>query len=109
MTRTCAFRVDASRTMGTGHVMRCLTLADELAGTAVRSRFVCRQMPESLAALICSRGHELRWVGDRSEPAPDASTYAQWLGVTQAEDAAATLAALGAEPVDWLVVDHYAL
>ena len=35
--------------------------------------------------------------------------YASWLGVTQQEDAAACIAALGIDEPDWIVADHYGL
>ena len=35
--------------------------------------------------------------------------HAHWLGVDWKTDAAQTRQALGNEPVDWLIVDHYAL
>jgi UDP-2,4-diacetamido-2,4,6-trideoxy-beta-L-altropyranose hydrolase len=35
--------------------------------------------------------------------------YDAWLGVTQQEDAAQTITALGSQQSDWLVVDHYGI
>lgn len=35
--------------------------------------------------------------------------YRAWLGGRWDEDADSTIAAIGSEPVDWLVVDHYAI
>ena len=37
-----AFRADASLQIGTGHVMRCLTLADALAARRADCQFICR-------------------------------------------------------------------
>jgi UDP-2,4-diacetamido-2,4,6-trideoxy-beta-L-altropyranose hydrolase len=107
-----AIRVDASTEIGSGHLMRCLALADELAARGAAVRFVCRQLPEGLAARVAAHGHGLA----RLPPAPPARAaeldlpHSAWLGVSQADDAAATLSALADVPRwDWAVVDHYGL
>ena len=46
------FRTDASLQIGTGHVMRCLTLADALRERGADCRFVCREHPGNLVELI---------------------------------------------------------
>ena len=43
-----AFRTDASLQIGTGHVMRCLTLADALQEAGAQCHFICREHPENL-------------------------------------------------------------
>ncbi|MEO0316126.1 MAG: UDP-2,4-diacetamido-2,4, 6-trideoxy-beta-L-altropy ranose hydrolase [Pseudomonadota bacterium] len=106
-----AFRTDASLEIGTGHVMRCLTLADALRERGAACRFVCRELPGNLIAEIRQRGYQAHVL-----PSPTTAYYrpaaapahAAWLGVTPALDAEQTLAALGAG-VDWLVLDHYAV
>ncbi|MGO0790215.1 UDP-2,4-diacetamido-2,4,6-trideoxy-beta-L-altropyranose hydrolase [Herbaspirillum seropedicae] len=108
-----AFRTDASTQIGTGHVMRCLTLADALAIRGAQSVFVCREHPGHLLELIRARGHQAIALplGDMPHDAHSEidSAHAQWLGADWASDAQQTLAALQAEHVDWLIVDHYAL
>lgn len=107
-----ALRTDASGRIGTGHLMRCLTLADTLRAGGARTRFVCRPLPAGLGELVAGRGHELASLppgSDAVRALPD-PPHAEWLGATQADDADATLAALAGEGTwDWLVVDHYAL
>ena len=53
------FRVDSSTEMGTGHLMRCLTLADALLERGVRSEYVCRELPGNLIELVVSKGFEV--------------------------------------------------
>lgn len=109
-----AFRVDASTLAGSGHVMRCLTLADELAEKGARCYFVMRQKPGSLEDVVCSRGYQVSMLssggaeqsGSHSENQPP---HAGWLGVSWEADASDTLQALKGIDLDWLVVDHYAL
>lgn len=109
-----AFRADASVQIGTGHVMRCLTLADELARQGHQCRFVCREHQGHLGDLIASKGYGLTLLPSHSDSElvlkdRGSDNYALWLGVPWQEDARQTLDALKAWKPDWLVVDHYAL
>ncbi|WP_181259243.1 UDP-2,4-diacetamido-2,4,6-trideoxy-beta-L-altropyranose hydrolase [Pseudoduganella armeniaca] len=102
-------RADAAPAIGTGHVMRCLTLADRLRAMGAVVRFICRAHGGHLRDLIAARGFAVELL-----PAPDAAFaaagHAGWLGASQAQDAADTLALLGSSPrPDWLVVDHYGI
>lgn len=107
------FRTDASRIIGTGHVMRCLNLAGALVGRGAEVSFICRKHEGHLCDLIEERGFTVHRL-----PAPakefEAGTtpaHAAWLGATWQEDAGqagAAIKTLSAKP-NWLVVDHYAL
>jgi UDP-2,4-diacetamido-2,4,6-trideoxy-beta-L-altropyranose hydrolase len=106
-----AFRADASSQIGTGHVMRCLTLADVLCEQGTECQFVCREHEGHLMDHIRSRGYELHAL-----PKPEANgsfesdlAHASWLGVDWQTDADQMREALGSEVFDWLIVDHYAL
>lgn len=105
------FRTDASLDIGTGHVMRCLTLAEALRERGASCRFVCRAHPGNLIDLIRQRGfavhallHDPNW-----RPSELAPAYASWLGADWRTDAEQTKVGAGATAVDWLTVDHYAL
>lgn len=115
-----AFRADASLQIGTGHVMRCLTLADALATRGADCQFICGAHEGNLIEFIRSKGyvaHALPIAHEASTgltaPGPEASTpdlaHAHWLGATQAQDAEACAPILAAQRPDWLIVDHYAL
>jgi len=52
------FRTDASHQIGTGHVMRCLTLAHALREQGVDCFFICREHPGHLLGLIREQGFE---------------------------------------------------
>jgi len=104
-----AFRVDASSRIGTGHFMRCLTLADALKERGGTSRFLCRNLPEHLHVLLDSRGHTLLPLGPGDGVVDGDLAHSAWLGTSQQEDARACIEALHDLPFDWLVVDHYAL
>lgn len=107
-----AFRVDASTKIGTGHVMRCLTLAEELRKRNCKVRFICRAHPGHMADKISSKGFQLSLLpapNEAYEVASGQNDYADWLGVKQEEDARQTLKALENKNPDWLIVDHYSL
>lgn len=108
------FRADASIQIGTGHVMRCLTLADELYRQGHECSFICREHSGHLGDLITSKGYGLNLLPAPSDQALQQKSsasddYALWLGVPWQEDASQTLDAISQLNPDWLVVDHYAL
>lgn len=108
------FRADASTQMGTGHVMRCLALADELRRQGHECHFICREHPGHLGKFITEKGFELDLLRDGysedSHPTQiDGNGHAEWLGVSWQTDALQSQKVLGRIGADWLVVDHYAL
>lgn len=109
-----AFRADASLDIGSGHVMRCLTLADALRQQGMSCQFVCRTHPGHLIDGIRRRGHAVLALPNASPARGRVNgagnpAHAAWLGAAWQDDAAQTNAALATDPPDWLVVDHYAL
>ena len=111
------FRADASLEMGSGHVMRCLTLADALRELGAECQFVCRAHQGHLAELIGARGHACHLLAAlpgaelavSDSPQLSSTDHAHWLGCGWEQDAAQTQAILADCQPDWLVVDHYAL
>jgi UDP-2,4-diacetamido-2,4,6-trideoxy-beta-L-altropyranose hydrolase len=110
------FRVDASIKIGSGHVMRCLTLAGELQSYGVEVQFICRAHSGNMIELIRGKEfsvHELPAPeSQESQPAPGADTesvYTLWLGTSQEQDTRETIEAFQEKRPDWLIIDHYAL
>jgi len=104
------FRVDASLQMGTGHVMRCLTLAQMLIENGVNAEFICRKHEGNLINKIRSSGFNVYGLEVfRQTKVDDKLAHSHWLGVTQEQDAYDCVKMLEAEKPDWLIVDHYAL
>ena len=106
-----AFRVDASSQIGTGHFMRCLTLADGLKQRGARIRFVSRNLPAHLCDMLAAK--DMEYISPASDaissPVNNGLAHAHWLGTSQTQDAQATIQALSDQSWDWLIVDHYAL
>jgi len=104
-------RTDASLAIGTGHVMRCLTLASALRKHGAAVSFICREHDGHLCHLIEKCGFSVsRLPAPRAVP-HDRYDFAQTVHLASSwqEDVEQTRAAIGdsgAEP-DWLVVDHY--
>lgn len=107
-----AFRVDASTQIGTGHLMRCLTLADALAARGAYTRFVCRYIPDILIKLIQAKSHHLRLLQQSPKSAQSDKgelAHSHWLETSQTQDAQECLQLLSDKTWDWVIVDHYAL
>jgi UDP-2,4-diacetamido-2,4,6-trideoxy-beta-L-altropyranose hydrolase len=93
-----AFRCDASAGIGTGHLMRCLTLADELKRRGAECYFVLGAHDLQFHQRVREEGHISVVVPPLMAPADTAVN----------DDAARTQSGLGGG-MDWLVVDHYGL
>ncbi|MBZ0159608.1 MAG: UDP-2,4-diacetamido-2,4,6-trideoxy-beta-L-altropyranose hydrolase [bacterium] len=113
-----AVRADASVEIGTGHVMRCLTLAEALKRKGAEVLFVSREHPGHLCDEAAARGCIVTRMPVISEPHTDETTddvdlpdHAHWLGASWKQDAEETGQAIGQVfgTTDWLIVDHYAL
>ena len=104
------FRADASLEIGTGHVMRCLTLADGLRSQGAECIFICRSHDGHLSDLINQRGYAVRLLGiNHPFVAESDVSHAAWLGADWETDARETAQALVDLTANWLIVDHYAL
>ena len=110
------FRADASLQIGTGHIMRCLTLADALKAAGAICKFICREHPGNLISQIRLRGFDVfvlpaggEVIGTDALADAEQSNYAAWLAVNWATDAEQSKVGAGETAVDWMIVDHYAL
>ncbi len=111
------FRVDASIQIGSGHVMRCLTLADALAQEGATCIFMSRQHRGNLLDFIQSKGYHVVALSvnkvDIAVPVHSPrQEYVSWLGATIEEDAQQIIDAIQSittDKPDWLIIDHYAL
>ena len=106
---TVAIRVDASIRMGTGHVMRCLTLAKKLNVNGCNVIFLSKNHQGNLNQLIIQKGFNLLELS-----APKQSIEAQidekkWLGCSYQSDVEECQQLLKDLTIDLLIVDHYSL
>lgn len=106
-----AIRTDASSRIGTGHVMRCLTLASELKKLGARVDFICRAHDGNLIERIRQDGYVVHSlvIDPQFQLGPSSLFHANWLGATQEEDAKLCKAVLERLHSDWVIVDHYSI
>lgn len=109
-------RADASTQIGSGHVMRCLTLAQRLRKKEnAQVIFVMRELPGNLIDVAKKRGFEV-FVLPPAEQQYQLEGYGLWLTVPMELDAQQTKEALqdylkscSSHAIDRLVVDSYAI
>ncbi|MDA9600635.1 UDP-2,4-diacetamido-2,4,6-trideoxy-beta-L-altropyranose hydrolase [Nitrosomonadales bacterium] len=112
-------RADASLKMGTGHVMRCLTLAVALKRKSAQVEFICGEHEGNLIDFIQGKGFKVHALSrtendiEMSRPstfdAENVLEHSHWLGATPQHDADVCKVILKKIGPDWLVVDHYAI
>lgn len=109
-------RADASTSIGSGHVMRCLTLAHRLKKEKnAKVVFVMRVLPGNLIGVVEKQGFEVLKLPPANQKY-SLNGYGLWLTVPMEVDAQQTIEVLqhylqehGCDVVDRLIVDSYAL
>lgn len=109
-------RADASTSIGSGHVMRCLTLAHRLKKEKnARVVFVMRVLPGNLIGVVEKQGFEVLKLLPANQKY-SLNGYGLWLTVPMDVDAQQNIEVLqhylqehGCDVVDRLIVDSYAL
>ena len=104
------FRVDASSEIGTGHVMRCLTLAKRLRKDEVVCTFICREHDGHYIEHIRNQHFKVLSLPQKVNKLNKGKLqYASWLVCDQQTDANETREAIQGINTEWLIVDHYGI
>ena len=107
-----SIRVDTSVRIGTGHLKRCLALAEALEEAGAEVSLVVRPIDSVAAQVLAHTTWAVKWLSQPELPATTRSAddppHASWAGVSWQQDARETVDALSTQPPDWLVLDHYA-
>lgn len=93
MLNNILFRVDADSKMGTGHLMRCLALAQEFKRSGSKVIFLCRELSQNLVERVRNEGFDLQTI---KNPVFD-----------EVNDAKETLSVAKVNNTHWLIVDGY--
>jgi UDP-2,4-diacetamido-2,4,6-trideoxy-beta-L-altropyranose hydrolase len=101
-------RADASPTIGSGHIARCLTLARVLRKQGARVAFACRLLPGHRLDSLQAEGFETFALPD-GYPDEDPQQAIESLLPWQADIAALGHALSNQPAFDWVIVDHYGL
>lgn len=103
----CVFRADASVSLGSGHVRRCLSLARQLRARDAAVLFVCGDAPGNMIEQIAACGAAVARLpaGDERRDEASADDSGWRLDAQHTHNA---IEAAGFDP-HWLVVDHYRL
>ena len=104
------FRVDSSLQIGSGHLMRCLTLAERLKKeNGADVYFIMRDLSGNLIDFVKQKNFSIFKL-PQVELDETLVGYAKWLTVTQEQDAAETIARIKViDKPDVLIIDSYAI
>jgi UDP-2,4-diacetamido-2,4,6-trideoxy-beta-L-altropyranose hydrolase len=111
MIQQIAIRVDGSAQIGTGHVQRCLSLADALRRCGAEIVFVTRLGGDAVAGLISRRGFRQISLSESTVNYKKQSgdpPHAEWAQVDWLTDADQTISAVAHLNPAWVLIDHYA-
>lgn len=103
------FRVDASQHIGSGHVMRCLVLAEALRFDGHTVLFATREQTSDLNTFINNKGFDLiHLMQPASWLIPETTAdYEAWLQVSEEQDYQDFVSKV--VNVDLVIVDHYGI
>lgn len=110
------FRADASREIGSGHIMRCMVLAEELKNQGAECTFVCSDSDGNLINQIRDHGFIVYSIRSQhlGSAALDKSNKDNSIALNipiydEKYDAEQTIFLVASQIFDWVVVDHYGL
>jgi len=93
------FRVDSSLKIGSGHLIRCLTLANQLSTKGAKILFICSKFDGVMVDLISKYGYQYKLIDHSSEK-----------NISQINDATQTVSHVQKffnDSTSWMIVDHY--
>lgn len=96
-------RVDSSVEMGTGHVIRCLTLAKQLKNQGAEVSFICSNLIGNIIELIIKEGYQVYQIDSVCLEESDTKRWEL--------DSSQSISIIKKLPqnLDWIIVDHYGL
>nr|WP_315043076.1 UDP-2,4-diacetamido-2,4,6-trideoxy-beta-L-altropyranose hydrolase [uncultured Moraxella sp.] len=103
-------RADASLQIGSGHIMRCLTLANALKKNEHEVTFICREHDGHLIDFFNNQNINVEILAKpKNQNFTKNYAHSEWLGVSETDDFAECLPILQKIQPNWLIIDHYAI
>ena len=96
---TFGIRVDSSARIGTGHLVRCLTLAKKLKARGQEAIFLCQPLEGDVASLVTKAGFEVLSV----------ATKQSGQTTPESRDAFESLRLIRTRSINRVILDHYDL
>ena len=106
------FRVDSNSLTASGHMMRCLALAEYLVQKGYKTSFLMREPSVSSIQRVIDAGHDLihlKSTGLKKKIHGSSSLYSNYLTVSEEVDAIETGIIANNLDAVCVIVDHYAL
>lgn len=97
-------RADAAFEIGTGHVMRCLAMANQFSQEGAVVTFICRNLQGNSISFIQSQGFQVHTLTSNNDQDPW-----RWMEQNWKLDALETIQVIEGLHIDLLIVDHYGL
>lgn len=101
-------RTDASVHIGSGHVMRCIVLAEQLRKRNAEVIFICRKLNGNFIAFLQEKGFPVQILPDYVEANEN---IVKWMETYWQLDGKETIERMEKrkESFDWLIIDHYGI
>ena len=103
------FRCDAGSTIGTGHLMRCLVLADELASRGHQCVFYVAALAGAPMQALMRRGHRVEVLESSRQPGPPIQPGNEHELDCSLDEEVMRFMTSATRQLDVVVLDHYAL
>ena len=107
-----AIRVDSSNIIGTGHIYRALSLAEQLQKRKISVMFICQKFSGNLINLIKKKKFKIKVINNfflPNELKILKNHFKKWNYRMQINDFKKTKGILNKIKCDWIILDHYGL